>query len=127
MLLLAANLFQRRPAWIFLRLGAGTAFKIQIHAAMRAQPLAILTADRLEGHGEIDLRLSWAEALHAAGRAEDARATLSATLPHLRKRLDNIPEPLWRARYLANVPANARVVVLAGAWLGDEAVRALDA
>ena len=31
------------------------------------------------------------------------------------------------AGYLTNVPANARVVVLAKAWLGDETVRALDA
>jgi hypothetical protein len=31
------------------------------------------------------------------------------------------------SRYLTNVPASARVVVLAKAWLGDEAVRALDA
>jgi hypothetical protein len=81
----------------------------------------------IEGSGEIDLRLTWAEALHAAGRAEDARATLSATLPRLAKRLDDIPEPAARERYLTNVPANARVVVLAGAWLGDEAARALDA
>jgi hypothetical protein len=81
----------------------------------------------IEGSGEIDLRLSWAEALHAAGRAEDARATLSDTLPHLKKRLDNIPERAARERYLTNVPANARLVVLAEAWLGDEAVRALDA
>jgi len=81
----------------------------------------------IEGSGEIDLRLSWAEALHAAGRAEDARATLSDARSRLGKRLDDIPERLWRARYLTNVPANARVVMLARAWLGDEAGGALDA
>ncbi len=61
------------------------------------------------------------------GRMEDARAALTDILPRLKRRLDDIPERLWRARYLTNVPANARVVVLAKAWLGDEAVRALDA
>jgi eukaryotic-like serine/threonine-protein kinase len=79
----------------------------------------------LEGSGEIELRLSLAEALHAAGRAEDGRATLADVIPRLKKRLDDIPEPAARERYLANVPANARVVALAKEWLGEEAVRAL--
>src|SRR5262249_6299392 len=72
----------------------------------------------IEGSGEIDLRLSWAEALHAVGRAEAAHAALADTLPRLKKRLDDIPEPAARERYLTNVPANARVVALARAWLG---------
>src|SRR6185312_13426177 len=37
----------------------------------------------LEGNGEIDLRLSLAEARHAAGKVEAARAALSDTLPRL--------------------------------------------
>jgi hypothetical protein len=79
----------------------------------------------LEGHGEIDLRLSLAEALHAVGRIEEARVALAGILPRLKKRLDDIPEPAARERYLTNVPANARVIALARAWLGDEAVRVL--
>ena len=59
------------------------------------------------------------------GRVEAAHAALSDTIPRLKKRLDDIPEPAARERYLTNVPANARVVVLAKAWLGEEAVRAL--
>jgi hypothetical protein len=59
------------------------------------------------------------------GRIEDARAALADVLPRLKKRLDDIPEPAARARHLTNVPANARVVALARAWLGEEAVRAL--
>ena len=50
---------------------------------------------------------------------------LADILPRLKKRLDDIPEPFWRARYLTNVPANARVIALAKAWLGEEAVRVL--
>src|SRR5262249_45057775 len=41
----------------------------------------------LAGHGELDLRLSWAEALHAMGRPQAARAALSDALPRLKKRL----------------------------------------
>jgi eukaryotic-like serine/threonine-protein kinase len=79
----------------------------------------------VEGNGEIDLRLSLAEALHAVGRPEAAHAALADILPRLKKRLDDIPEPSARKRYLTNVRANARVVALAEAWLGDEALRAL--
>jgi hypothetical protein len=79
----------------------------------------------LEGHGEIALHLSWAEALHAAGRVEAAHAALAETISRLKKRLDDIPEPAARERYLTNVPANARVLALTKVWLGDAAVRAL--
>jgi hypothetical protein len=80
----------------------------------------------LEGSGEIALRLSLAEALHATGKTDAAYATLADILPRLKKRLDDIPEPAARERYLTNVPANARVVALAKAWLGeDAAVRGL--
>jgi hypothetical protein len=79
----------------------------------------------LEGSGEIDLRLSLAEALHAVDRPEAARTALADILPRLKKRLDDIPEPAARERYLTNVPTNARVVAFAKAWLGEEAVRAL--
>jgi hypothetical protein len=79
----------------------------------------------LEGNGEIELRLSWAEALHAAGRTEAAHRALAGAIPRTKKRLDDIPDPAARRRYLTNVPANARLVALAKAWLGEEAVRTL--
>jgi hypothetical protein len=84
-----------------------------------------LEALGLQGNGEIDLRLSMAEALRAVGRVNAAHAALANILPRLKKRLDDIPEPAARERYLTNVPANARVLSLAKEWLGDEAVRAL--
>src|SRR5687767_2529779 len=78
----------------------------------------------LAGIGEIALRLSLAEALHATGMTDEARAALSKTVERLRPRLEDIPEAAARARYLANVPANARLVALAKAWLGlDVAVQ----
>jgi tetratricopeptide (TPR) repeat protein len=99
--------------------------------AQEAIPVAEAALTELErlalaGSGEVDLRLSLAEALHAAGRVEAARAALSDAIPRLKKRVSDIPEPAARERYLTNVPANARLVALAKAWLGDEAVRALD-
>jgi hypothetical protein len=57
------------------------------------------------------------------GRTDAARAALADMIPRLKKRLDDIPEAAARERYLANVPVNARVVALAKAWLGEEAVR----
>jgi hypothetical protein len=81
----------------------------------------------LDGHGDIDVRLSLAEALHAVARVEDARAALRDLLPRLQKRLDDIPEPAARLRYLTNVPANARVVALTRAWLGEGAAGELGA
>src|SRR5262249_23604326 len=79
----------------------------------------------LEGSGEIDLRLSLADSLRAAGRAEAARTALLDMLPRLKKRLDDIPTRTAREHYLTSVPANARTVALAKAWLGEEVVRAL--
>jgi hypothetical protein len=98
------------------------------HEALAVAEAGVRELERLglEGHGEIDLRLSLAEALYAVGRTDAAHAALADTIPRLKKRLDDIPEPAARERYLANVPASARVVALAKAWLGEEAVRILD-
>ncbi|NUQ78751.1 MAG: protein kinase [Polyangiaceae bacterium] len=75
----------------------------------------------IEASGEIELRLSRAEALHAVRRGEAARAALADTLPRLKKRVDDIPESSARERYLTRVPANARVIALAKEWLGEDA------
>ena len=61
----------------------------------------------------------------AVGRTDAAHTALADIIPRLKKRLDDIPELAARERYLANAPANARVVALAKAWLGEEAVRTL--
>jgi tetratricopeptide (TPR) repeat protein len=92
--------------------------------ALAAAEAAVREQERLglEGYAEVELRLSLTEALDAAGRPDAARAALRDTLRRLKKRADDIPEPSWRARYLTSVPANARVVALARAWLGDEAL-----
>jgi hypothetical protein len=115
-------------AWEFLALHA----RILLEQGRTEQALAVaevgvqeLERLGLEGRGEIDLRLSMAEALHAVGRTDAAHTALADIIPRLKKRLDDIPEWAARERYLANVPANARLVALAKAWLGEEAVRTL--
>ncbi len=76
----------------------------------------------LSGAGELALRLALAEARDAAGQADAAREMLADALPRLRKRADDIPDAAARARYLAEVPTNARLLSLARAWLGEDAV-----
>jgi hypothetical protein len=76
----------------------------------------------MAGFGELELRLSLAEAQHALGQHEAARATLADLLPRFRERLDDIPEPAARERYLTRVPTSARIVALAEEWLGRGAV-----
>src|SRR5262249_16564 len=76
----------------------------------------------LAAMGELALRLAVAEARHAAGQIDAAHAMLADTLGRLRKRVDDIPDLAARRRYLTAVPTNARLIDLAKAWLGDDAV-----
>ncbi|HZF49127.1 MAG TPA: hypothetical protein VE093_10790 [Polyangiaceae bacterium] len=77
----------------------------------------------LEGHGEVGLRLARAEAHWATGQKEAARDALQKALEQLRVRVDDIPDPAARVRYLTVIPANQRLLTRAKEWLGDEAVR----
>jgi eukaryotic-like serine/threonine-protein kinase len=77
----------------------------------------------LAGYGEIHLRLAVAEALHAVGQTDAARAAIDKTIERLRVRVENIPDAAARERYITQVPTHARLLALAKAWLGDEAVR----
>ncbi len=57
MIQLAANIFQRRPARILRRLGAGARFDIQVLAAVRAKPFAVVATDDFQGKSQQDLLL----------------------------------------------------------------------
>jgi len=109
-----------------------TALRVQILLTLgRAQDaldagedaLARLARLGVSGYAEIDLRLAVAEALGATGRTEGGHALLRATLPGLRRRVDDIPSAEARARYLTEVPSHARLRSVASAWFGDEVLR----
>jgi serine/threonine protein kinase len=62
-------------------------------------------------------RLLHAEALHASGDPDGARAALRVALDDLQARAARIDDAAARRRFLDDVPENARVVLLAREWL----------
>ncbi|WP_437912983.1 protein kinase [Sorangium sp. So ce302] len=87
-------------------------------AAIAEDLLARLQALGLRPPEATELTLAHAEALHAAGSTDEARAALAAARADLLARADRIPDVEIRRCFLENVPENARLLVLAGAWLG---------
>jgi hypothetical protein len=69
--------------------------------------------------GEALLRLTYAEVLAAAGDAASAAAAISAARDALLASADKLRDPVRRARYLLDIPENARTLELARAWLGE--------
>jgi hypothetical protein len=74
--------------------------------------------------GEALIRLVHAEALHAAGQGDAARAALGAAAVRLRARAERIGSAALRQSFLERVPENARTLALEKAWaasarLGD--------
>jgi tetratricopeptide (TPR) repeat protein len=65
------------------------------------------------------VRLVHAEALHAAGEEERARAAIGAARERLLANAAKIGDPVYRASFLESVPENARTLLLARAWLGE--------
>jgi serine/threonine protein kinase/tetratricopeptide (TPR) repeat protein len=65
---------------------------------------------------ETFVRLVNAEALHAAGRRDEAKAAVKVAEDHLRSRADAITDPMLRASFLECVPDNARALRLAREW-----------
>ena len=74
----------------------------------------------LERLGEIDegesvVRLTYAEALAAAGEHAEARAALAVARQRLLARAERVADLSWRHRFLHEVPVNARILALAAA------------
>jgi serine/threonine protein kinase/tetratricopeptide (TPR) repeat protein len=68
--------------------------------------------------GESLLRLVYAEALHAAGYADAARAAIVSARARLVHRASRMTDPIARAGFCERVPDNARTLALARAWAG---------
>ncbi|HWU89323.1 MAG TPA: hypothetical protein VN253_18800, partial [Kofleriaceae bacterium] len=67
------------------------------------------------------VRLAHAEALHATGALDAARAAIGEARAHLLAIADRIPAGEPRQRFLEQIPENARTFALARAWLGEAA------
>ncbi|WP_437852803.1 serine/threonine-protein kinase [Sorangium sp. So ce363] len=87
-------------------------------AAITEDLVARLQAIGLRPPEATELTLVHAEALHATGATDEARAALAAARADLLARADRIPDAEIRRCFLENVPENARLLALAEAWLG---------
>ncbi len=65
------------------------------------------------------VRLVYAEALHANGQIDRARLAIAGARAHLGRRAAKINDAARRARFLREVPDNARTVELAARLLGE--------
>jgi hypothetical protein len=63
------------------------------------------------------VRLAYAEALHATGARDAARAAIAEARTQLYAIADRIADPALRASFLGEVPENATTLALALAWL----------
>jgi hypothetical protein len=68
--------------------------------------------------GESAIRLTYAEALQAAGEPDAARVALAAARDRLLERADKIRDPGRRETFLTNIAENARTLALARKVLG---------
>ncbi|MGK4003495.1 tetratricopeptide repeat protein [Sorangium sp. So ce1036] len=83
-----------------------------------AEANSILASFGTLEEGESLVRLTFAEALAASGRHEEAAAAIAAARTALLARADKLSDPTWRERFLRDVPDNARTLELARRWLG---------
>jgi hypothetical protein len=65
------------------------------------------------------VRLARAEALHAIGALDAARAAIGEARTWLHAVAAKIQDPAYRASFLEAVPENARILALARAWLDE--------
>ncbi|WP_437965364.1 protein kinase [Sorangium sp. So ce260] len=89
--------------------------------AATTEALSLLESDGRDEEGFL-VRLVHAEALAAAGQVAEARGAIALARNGLLVRAGRIGDPVWRERFLSDVPDNARILALAHDWL-DEAAR----
>ncbi|MGK4000626.1 serine/threonine-protein kinase [Sorangium sp. So ce1024] len=102
---------QATLAYILLRKGRAV-------EALAAAREAFETLERLGGLDEDEafVHLAWAEALHACGDGDAARAALATARDQLHAEADAIDSPALRRSFLEAVPEHARLLALAEAW-----------
>jgi tetratricopeptide (TPR) repeat protein len=82
---------------------------------------SVKTFEELGGtdEGEGLARLTYAEALHAAGEMEAAREAIRTARHRLQAAAARIADPGWRQCFLDNIPENRRTLELARRWLAE--------
>jgi eukaryotic-like serine/threonine-protein kinase len=65
------------------------------------------------------LQLAHAQALHATGRVEDAKAAIGQARRRVMAKAASLKNAAWRASFLERVPENKWTLALARAWHGD--------
>jgi tetratricopeptide (TPR) repeat protein len=98
-----------------VRLARGAVPEALELATQAEQQLAEVAA--VEGEGEV--RLVYAEALHASGHTELARAAIARARARLEERAQRIGRVDWRQSFLEKIPDHARTLALAQAWIAD--------
>jgi tetratricopeptide (TPR) repeat protein len=86
--------------------------------AVRPATSAFQMLEALGGvdEGESQIRVVYAEVLHASNRLDEARAVIRSAKERVLAKADKITDPTRRQKFLERVPENARTVALAAAW-----------
>jgi len=85
-----------------------------------AEAMRLMESLRAIEEGEALVRLSFAEALAADGRTPEAHRAIAWARDALLARAAKIPDDVWRASFLENVPEHARTLQLATMWLAGD-------
>ena len=122
----AARLLQIAPPLRAAAVAVLARALLDLGRAEEGLPIAREAFSTLEALGMIEegeslVRLVYAEALAAVGRAREFAVAISDAAAHLLARAEKISDPAWRERYLTAVPDNARTLALAA----DAAARPL--
>jgi eukaryotic-like serine/threonine-protein kinase len=118
---LAVETLRVAPSLRVAALGALARARLGRGDAERALEAAREAATELDALGEIEegessVRLTYAEALSHNGADAEARAALETARERLLARAARIEDAAWRARFLNDVPVNARILALAAQW-----------
>jgi tetratricopeptide (TPR) repeat protein len=100
-------------------LAQGRVSEARTHAEEGVQ---LVTALGGSGYNEVSMRLALAESRYAVGDLPAAREALASTVDQLLIRVEKIPDPAQRQRFLFEVRDNARTCELARTWLGRTVV-----
>jgi tetratricopeptide (TPR) repeat protein len=119
---MAVELLERHAASLSIARATRARICLAVGAVEHALGDAKAAIDGLEAldrvqEGESLIRLTWAEALAAAGRADEALAAILAAQRSLEERALRIDSEELRTSFSSRVPENARIVRLAREWL----------